>query len=110
MRIIPIDKPRYHAKSKGPEKPVDPDEMTIELRLAAIVMLLSSSALRGATARKTEALRHHLQFAATSGEPLDASLQAALDHTLADWRNVECHPRSVPCDALPLGAPGQSLH
>lgn len=84
--------------------------MTIELRLAAIIMLLSSSALRGATALKTEALRHHLQFAATSGEPLEHNLQAALEHTLADWRNVECHPGSVPCDALSLAAPAQSLH
>lgn len=110
MRIIPIDKPRYRTQSKGPEKPVDSDEMTIELRLAAIIMLLSSSALRGATPQKTEVLRHHLQCAANSGETLEASLQAALEHTLADWRSVECHPRSVPCDARPLCAPGQSLH
>ena len=36
------------------------------LRLAAIIQLLSSSALRGTTFNKTEALCHHLQQAATA--------------------------------------------
>ena len=47
------------------------------LRLAAIIQLLSSSALRGTTFNKTEALCHHLQQAATAEAAPMAGTNAA---------------------------------
>ena len=70
---------------------MDIPEMPVDLRLAAVVHLLSSSALRGATPNKPAALRAQLRGLATP---------AALD----------CHPASTPGDFYPLVAPGAVTH
>lgn len=85
------------------------DPMPIDLRLAAIVTLLSASALRGPTVAKTAALRTHL-FTALADETLVPQLRDALEQSLAGWRAVDCHPASVSVPLCPLTAPGQSLH
>jgi hypothetical protein len=87
----------------------DTDDMPLDLRLAAIVTLLSASALRGPTLAKTAALRSHLA-AAIGDERLTPQLRDALDQSLAGWRAVECHPASVSVPNCPLTVPGQSLH
>ena len=87
----------------------EPDAMPIDLRLAAIVTLLSASALRGPTIAKTQALRAHLG-AALAATDLPSELRDALEQALAGWRAVECHPASVSVPLCPLTAPGQSLH
>lgn len=82
----------------------------LELRLAAIIVLLSSSAIRGATPCKSQALRMHLEAAALSHHPLHAQLREALENTLAEWLSVECHQKSVPVDVCALAQSGQSYH
>lgn len=85
------------------------DDMPSALRLAAIVTLLSASALRGPTAAKTAALRAHLG-AALADATLPGELRDAIEQALAGWRAVECHPASVSVPLCPLTVPGQSLH
>ncbi|MDD2664696.1 MAG: hypothetical protein PHD19_13180 [Dechloromonas sp.] len=88
---------------------LETDDMTIELRLAAVVALLSASALRGPTAAKAAALRAHLA-AALGDRSLAPPLREAIDQALAGWRAVACHPASVSVALCPLTAPGQSIH
>lgn len=83
--------------------------MPFDLRLAAIVTLLSASALRGATANKTAALRAHLA-AAASDRQIHPLLRDSIEEALAGWRAVDCHPASVAVEFCPLTTPGQSLH
>jgi len=83
--------------------------MPLDIRLAAIITLLSSSVLRGATANKTAALRSHLEAAAFAADELGPYLKDALEQTLTGWRKVHCHPASVPSDSCPLTVPGQAL-
>lgn len=87
----------------------DTDDMPLDLRLAAIVTLLSASALRGPTVAKTAALRSHLR-AALADEALPSRLRDSIEQTLAGWLAVECHPASVAVPQCPLTVPGQSLH
>lgn len=89
--------------------PIDSDDMPLDLRLAAIVTLLSASALRGPTVAKTSALRTHLG-AALAAPALAPELRDAIEQSLAGWRAVECHPASVSVPQCPLTLPGQSLH
>ena len=79
------------------------------LRLAAIIQLLSSSALRGTTFNKTEALCHHLRQAATA-EDIDPCLHSALREVLDSWQGVSCHPASIAVNHYPAIAPGYSTH
>ena len=89
---------------------MEPVAMPTELRLAAIISLLSSSAIRGATACKTAALRIHLEAAALSGGNLNPHLRTALEDALAEWITIECHPESVSIDFCALAVSGQVLH
>ena len=84
--------------------------MPTELRLAAIIALLSSSALCGATAGKASALRAHLEAAALTGDPMNAQLRSVLEDTLAAWLTIECHQKSVSVNCCALAAAGQVLH
>lgn len=59
--------------------------MPADLRLAAIVALLSSSALSGVTPAKAAALQAHLQAARLEGECLDGRLREVLDQVLSNW-------------------------
>lgn len=89
--------------------PIEPEAMPLDLRLAAIVTLLSASALRGPTVAKSKALCAHF-CAALADEALSPRLRDALEQTLAGWRGIECHPASVTVSQCPLTLPGQSLH
>jgi hypothetical protein len=84
--------------------------MTVELRLAAIIALLSSSAIRGTTAGKVCALRQHLEAAATGGAALDPHLRGALEDALAQWSSVDCQEPAVAIDYYPLPAAARMLH
>ncbi|WP_281984502.1 hypothetical protein [Azonexus hydrophilus] len=84
-------------------------DMPLELRLAAVIHLLSSSALRGATFHKTEALRTHLRSVADSAD-LNPHLKSTLQEVLGGWEAVHCHPASVPVDCYPLAHPGCQTH
>jgi hypothetical protein len=86
------------------------DTMSLELRLAAIITLLSSSAIRGTTPCKSHALRMHLEAAALSALPLNDKLREALENTLAEWLSVECHDKSVPVDVCALAQSGRAYH
>lgn len=84
--------------------------MPVDLRLAAIIALLSSSALRGATPGKAAALRVHLEAAALAGDALDPHLRVALEDALAEWITIECHQKSVSVDFCALAASGKTFH
>lgn len=86
------------------------DAMPTELRLAAIITLLSSSAVHGVTGCKAEALRAHLEAAALSSEALNPHLRNALEDALAEWISIECHQKSVPVDFCALAIAGRALH
>jgi hypothetical protein len=88
---------------------MDTDIMPLDLRLAAIVTLLSASALRGPTVNKTAALRAHLAAAAGDSR-INPHLKDSIEQALAGWQAVDCHPASVSIDCCPLTAPGQSIH
>lgn len=85
-------------------------ELPLDLRLAAILTLLSSSALRGATPNKTAALQMHLEAAAAAPEVMAEPLREALAGVLAGWLQVQCHPASVAFDHCPASSPGPCLH
>lgn len=79
--------------------------MPIELRLAAIIALLSSSALRGATVGKVEVLRGHLEAAAL--EVLMRSIRACAGCLRTPLRNgsrFDYYAQSVAVDHCPLAA------
>ena len=61
------------------------DSMSMDLRLAAIIALLSSSVLRGLSAGKTEALCAHLEAAVSEAAP-DPCLKRTLEEVLACWK------------------------
>lgn len=88
---------------------METEHMSLDLRLAAIVTLLSSSALHGATPGKTAALRAHLQAVRDAGE-LDPRLRDALEHTLATWRDVSCHASDGCHHSLLMTPSGHGLH
>jgi hypothetical protein len=83
--------------------------MPLELRLAAVIHLLSSSALRGATHHKTEALRTHLR-SITASDGLNTHLRNTLQEVLGGWEAVHCHPASVPVDFYPVVASSHQSH
>ncbi len=84
-------------------------DMPVELRLAAIIHLLSSSAMRGATANKTSALRAHLRRIVDE-EGLNPYLKSTVQEVLAGWEAVQCHPESIAVDTYPMTNPGCQLH
>ena len=88
---------------------MDIPEMPMDLQLAAVIHLLSSSALRGATPAKTDALRSHLRgIAAANG--LNPHLREVLLEALDSWEAVDCHPASVAVTHPPLAPAGLALH
>ncbi len=87
-----------------------PDDLPLDMRLAAIIHLLSSSVLRGTTANKTACLQAHLAAASLDGEALGPVLQDAVESILANWQDVLCHPNSIPVDEPPAFTAPESLH
>ncbi|MDR2113105.1 MAG: hypothetical protein LBQ62_08420 [Candidatus Accumulibacter sp.] len=80
------------------------------LHLAAIVALLSSSALRGATASKSVALRMHLDTLLRQDGTLDPILRQTLEKTLIEWKlsaPIHCDPNR---DTPPSRAATPVLH
>lgn len=59
--------------------------MTADLRLAAILALLSSSALGGVTPARAAALQVHLQAVRQEGECLDERLRQVLEQVCCAW-------------------------
>lgn len=88
---------------------MDIEPMPLALRLAAIVALLSASALRGTTCNKTDALCAHLA-AAAGADGIDPRLRSTLEQVLAGWQAVDCQPTSISSEFFPLTVPGQLLH
>ncbi|MDR2637267.1 MAG: hypothetical protein LBB55_02935 [Zoogloeaceae bacterium] len=60
--------------------------MSQQLRLAAIVALLSSSALRGATACKSAALCMHLETLLEQSGTIEPQLREIVETTLDEWK------------------------
>lgn len=89
---------------------METDALPTELRLAAIITLLSSSALHGATASKAAALRAHLEAATFSRDALNPHLRSALEDALAEWLTTDCHQQSLAVDSCALAPSGLSLH
>ena len=98
-----LSKPSPEHANVGSESGDDsrPDDLPLDLRLAAIIHLLSSTALRGTTAGKTACLQAHLVAAVQDGEALGPALQDAVESALANWQDVQCHANSIPVDAPP---------
>ncbi|WP_319238513.1 hypothetical protein [uncultured Propionivibrio sp.] len=72
------------------------ESMPIELRLAAIIALLSSFSICGVTTGKASALLAHLEALVLSDtDAISASLRQTLEDTLAEWLTIECHPESI---------------
>lgn len=88
---------------------METDSMPLECRLAAIIILLSASALRGPTSNKVAALRAHLSAALRDTEHAP-HLKDAIEQALAGWQSIDCHPKSISVDRCPLTVPGQALH
>ncbi len=89
---------------------METDDMPLDLRLAAIITLLSSSALRGATANKTAALQSHLEAAAFAADEIGPHLKDALEQTLAKWHKVHCHSASISVAPCLMTAPSKNFH
>ena len=89
---------------------METDALSTELRLAAIITLLSSSALRGTTASKAAALLAHLEAAAFSRDALNPHLRSALEDALAEWLTIDCHQESVAVDFCALAPASYALH
>ena len=89
---------------------METEEISIELRLAAIITLLSSSALRGVTPAKAAALQVHLEAISFAADQLAPYLKEAAEQALAHWQAVRCHPASVSVDYSALAVSGPSLH
>lgn len=85
------------------------EPMSTELRLAAIVTLLSSSALRGPTRNKLNALRDQLA-AALCDKQISGHLRDAIEQALAGWPASDCHRGSISIKCCPLVVPGHALH
>lgn len=75
---------------------LNPAAMPTELRLAAILALLSSSALCGLTAAKTAALQAHLAAARVEAANLDQGLRQVLEQVLLSWSDLGTAARSQP--------------
>jgi len=88
---------------------MDIPDTPFELQLAAVIHLLSSSALHGATHQKTEALRAHLR-SARNAERLDPQLKKTLQQVLDGWEAVYCHPASTPVSHRLIAATSRQTH
>jgi hypothetical protein len=66
------------------------EEFPLDLRLAAIITLLSSSSLKGITAGKSAALRQHLDAAVveTMMRGCHAHLTSALQDVSQSWQDL----------------------
>lgn len=86
------------------------ESMTEPMRLAAIIALLSASALRGTTASKNAALCMHLDTLLRHGGALDPKLRGILETALAEWK-LTTHIHSCPTrQPLNLHAADPVLH
>ncbi len=90
------------------------NDMTEQLQLAAIISLLSSSALHGPSAGKSAALCLHLdRLLRANNEILDPRLRSALEQILMEWKIASYCPASPDQASLPphpLHTTRSSLH
>lgn len=86
------------------------EPMTTPLRIAAIIALLSSSALRGTTACKNAALCMHLETLLRQEDTLEPNLRKTLEKALSEWK-LTTHIHSCPTrEPLPPHAAAPLLH
>ncbi len=86
------------------------EPMTTPLRIAAIIALLSASALRGTTASKNAALCMHLETLLRQDNTLEANLRKTLEKALSEWK-LTTHIHSCPTrEPLPSHAAVPVLH
>ncbi|MDR3353113.1 MAG: hypothetical protein LBO00_08990 [Zoogloeaceae bacterium] len=92
---------------------MEEEDQPLDLRLAAIVTLLSSSALKGVTVGKAAALRQHLEAAVQAVEQMPEChrhLASALRNAAQAWRDV-CSPvAAVPRETCFVPSVSQWLH
>lgn len=69
---------------------METEPMSMELRLAAIISLLTSSTLRGASSGRVEAICAHLKAAVHSADVLDCYLKKTLENVLTEMQALEC--------------------
>lgn len=87
------------------------DAIPVEVRLAAVISLLSTFTVRGVTPCKALALRAHLEALVLADNAfIHPHLQRALEDALAEWLSIECHPASMPVDCCPLLGANKPLH
>ncbi|MDR0635108.1 MAG: hypothetical protein LBF91_09040 [Azoarcus sp.] len=79
------------------------EELPLDLRLAAIITLLSSSALKGVTAGKFAALQHHLGAAVMEAkvQGCHAHLASALQSASQSWLNLCELPAAATRESCP---------
>ncbi|MDR2032205.1 MAG: hypothetical protein LBP86_08150 [Azoarcus sp.] len=82
---------------------METEELPLDLRLAAIITLLSSSALRGVTAGKSAALQHHLDTAVAQaqGQGRHVHLTSALSSAAQNWQALHRHSASMAWESCP---------
>jgi hypothetical protein len=82
---------------------METEELPLDLRLAAIITLLSSSALGGVTAGKSAALQHHLDTAVAQaqGQGRHVHLTSALRSASQNWQALNGHPDSMAWESFP---------
>ncbi|MDR1662179.1 MAG: hypothetical protein LBR95_07125 [Azoarcus sp.] len=82
---------------------MDTEKLPLDLRLAAIITLLSSSALKGVTAGKSAALQHHLDTAVAEAamQGRHAHLTSALQSASQHWQSL--HKRPAAWELYPQG-------
>lgn len=88
---------------------LEPETMPLESHLAAIVILLSASALRGPSSVKAAALCAHLEVAVRE-ERLDPHLRAAIEQVLTAWRSLHCQLQAASPSACSCVGSHARLH
>lgn len=69
------------------------EPMSMDLRLAAIISLLTSSTVKGLSNGRVGAICAHLQAAVQSAEMFDVHLRKTLENVLAEMQMLECQCR-----------------
>lgn len=88
---------------------MEPELAPPEMQLAAVLYLISSSALRGTSEAKTRALLGHLRLLAA--EPaLDPVLRETVAELLGIWESMPLRPVSAPAVAASGAALSSRLH
>lgn len=69
---------------------METEPMSMDLRLAVIISMLSSSAAKGVSSGRVEAVCAHLRAAVHSAASLDGHLKTTLENVLKEMQALEC--------------------